>query len=152
METAKPATTAPTATTVAQMVVRVAGSIQIVTGLLFWTGNALVLLPVHLLSGVLLVLALWALAVLAARAGVGAGRVALAGLWGALVVGLGVTQGRLLPGEAHWVVQVLHLLVGLGAMGLAQHLATLTKRAASGTRAAATAAATGGAAAARGSA
>ena len=133
----KTATTATTATTVALTVVRVTGSVQLVTGLLFWTGNALALLPVHLLSGVGLVLALWALAVLAARAGVGAGRAALAGLWGALVVGLGLTQSQLLPGDAHWVVQVLHLLVGLAAMGLAQNLATRTRRGEGGTRAAA---------------
>ena len=124
-----------TATTVALTVVRVTGTVQIVTGLLFWTGNALALLPLHLLSGVVLVLALWVLAVLAARAGAGAGLAALAGLWGALVVGLGLTQSRLLPGDAHWVVQVLHLLVGLGAMGLAQRLATRTRRGGSGTRA-----------------
>ena len=120
--------TATTAMAVALTVVRVTGLVQIVTGLLFWTGNALVLLPVHLLSGMVLVLALWALAILAARAGVGAGRAALAGLWGALVVGLGLTQSQLLPGDAHWVVQVLHLLVGLGAMSLAQNLATRTRR------------------------
>ncbi len=82
-------------------------------------------------------LALWALAVLAARAGAGEGRAALAGLWGALVVGVGLTQSQLLPGDAHWVVQVLHLLVGLGAMGLAQSLATRTRRGGGGTRAAA---------------
>jgi hypothetical protein len=134
--------TATPATTVALMVVRVTGAVQIVTGLLFWTGNALALLPVHLLSGVGLVLALWALAVLAARAGVGGGRAALAGLWGALVVGLGLTQSQLLPGDAHWVVQVLHLLVGLVAMGLAQDLATRTRRGGGGPRAAAAAAAT----------
>src|SRR5262245_7436432 len=122
------ATTATTATTVAQTVVRVTGPVQIVTGLLFWTGNALALLPLHLPSGAVLVLALWALAVLAARAGAGAGRAALGGLWGALVVGLGLTQSRLLAGEAHWVVQVLHLPVGLGAMGLVQNLATRTRR------------------------
>ena len=126
--------TATTTTKVALTVVRVTGAVQIVTGLLFWTGNALALLPVHLLSGVVLVLALWVLAVLAARAGVGAGRAALAGLWGALVVGLGLTQSQLLPGDAHWVVQVVHLLVGLGAMGLAQNLATRTRRGRGGTR------------------
>jgi hypothetical protein len=59
---------------------------------------------------------------------VGGGRAALAGLWGALVVGLGLTQSQLLPGDAHWVVQVLHLLVGLGAKGLAQNLATRSQR------------------------
>jgi hypothetical protein len=87
-----------TATTVARTVVRVTGPVQLGTGLLLWTGKALAMLPVRLLSGGGLVLALWALAALAARAGGGAGRAALAGLWGALVVGSGLTQRRLLPG------------------------------------------------------
>ncbi len=38
-------------------------------------------------------------------------------------VALGMTQDRLLVGDAHWVIQVLHLLVGLGGMGLAGALA-----------------------------
>jgi hypothetical protein len=40
---------------------------------------------------------------------------------------LGVTQGRLLPGSWHWLIQVLHLLVGLAAIGLATDLATRIK-------------------------
>jgi hypothetical protein len=105
--------------TVALWLVRLTGLFQIVTGLLFWTGNALTLIPLHLLSGLVLVLSLWTLAVLALRGGVGPGLVALSALWGLLVVALGVTQTRLLPGELHWIVQLLHLLVGLVALGLA---------------------------------
>jgi hypothetical protein len=112
-----------TATTGALLLVRLTGLVQLVTGLLFWTGNALTLLPLHLLSGLALVLTLWALAALAARAGAGPGLPGLAVLWGVLVVVLGLTQGRLLPGDAHWVIQALHLLVGLVAIGLAQNLA-----------------------------
>src|SRR5262245_37030919 len=126
--------TATTAAAVAQSVVGVTGAVEIVTGLLFWTGNALALLPVHLLSGAALVLAPWALAVLAARAGVGAGRAALAGRWGALVVALGLTQSQLLPGDAHRVVRLLHLPVGPGALGQAQHLTTRLTRGGSGPR------------------
>jgi len=109
-----------TTATVASWLVRLAGLFQIATGLLFWTGNALALLPFHMLSGLVLVLSLWTIAVVALRGGVGAGLVALAVLWGLLVVVLGVTQTQLLPGELHWIVQLLHLLVGLAAMGLAQ--------------------------------
>jgi hypothetical protein len=105
------------------MVVRLTGLVLIVLGVLFWTGNARFLIPLHMLVGIVLVVALWVLAGLGARAGVGAGRVALAVLWGLLTVGLGMTQGALLPGDAHWVVQVLHLLVGLAAMGMAEGLA-----------------------------
>jgi hypothetical protein len=105
--------------TVALWLVRLTGLFQIVTGLLFWTGNALPLLPVHMLSGLVLVLALWTIAFLALRGGGGPGLVALSVLWGLLVVALGVTQTQLLPGELHWIIQVLHLLVGLVAMALA---------------------------------
>ena len=39
-----------------------------------------------------------------------------------------MSQTRLLPGDAHWVIQVLHLLIGIGAMGLGQGLATRIKQ------------------------
>jgi hypothetical protein len=115
------------ATTVLQMLVRLAGLTLIVLGVLFWTGHALTLIPVHMLVGFVLVLSLWALAVLAARAGVHPALVALAIVWGVIVPILGLTQERLLPGDAHWVIQVLHLLVGLGAIGQAEGLATRIK-------------------------
>jgi hypothetical protein len=115
------------ATTVLQMLVRLSGLTLIVLGVLFWTGHALTLIPVHMLVGFVLVLSLWTLAVLAARAGVHPGLVILAMLWGGLVPVLGLTQDRLLPGDAHWVIQVLHLLVGLGAIGQAEGLAARIK-------------------------
>jgi hypothetical protein len=116
-----------TATTVAQMLVRLTGLIQIVLGVLFWTDNARSLVPVHMLVGLVLVLALWTLAGLAARAGVNPGLVALAIVWGLIVPILGVTQTSLLPGAAHWTIQVLHLLLGLGAIGQAEALAARIK-------------------------
>jgi hypothetical protein len=121
------------ATAIAHNLARLAGLVQLLTGLLFWTGNALALLPLHLLVGLLLVLALWVLAALAARAGVAARRVALAALWGLLVPIFGMTQTQLLPGPWHWVIQVLHLLVGIGAVGMAEGLAQgITERRPSG--------------------
>lgn len=111
-----------TATTVAQMVVRFSGLILIVLGILFWTGHALSLVSLHMLLGLILVLALWVLAFLGARARVGAGFVAFAIVWGIVVLFLGLTQASLLPGSLHWIIQVLHLLVGLGAMGVGDRL------------------------------
>jgi hypothetical protein len=109
--------------TVALMLVRVTGLINTVLGVLFWTHHALTLIPVHMQVGYVLVLALWALAVLAALAGVTPAFVGLAIAWGVLVPALGMTQVRLMVGSTHWVIQVLHLLVGLGAMGQAEGLA-----------------------------
>ncbi len=117
-----------TATTVLQMLVRLTGLIQIVLGVFLWTGNADSLIPVHTVSGLVLVLSLLALALLAARAGVQPGFVALAIVWAIIVPIVGLTQQQLLPGSAHWVIQVLHLLLGLGAIGQAENLAARMKR------------------------
>jgi hypothetical protein len=105
-----------------RMVIRIAGVILIILGALFWTGTATGLIPLHMLLGIILVLALWVLAVVAARAGVSTGIVVLAIVWGVLVLALGLVQGGLLPGPVHWLVQVAHLLVGLVAIGLGEVL------------------------------
>ena len=115
------------ATTTAQMLVRATGVVQLVLGGLFWTGNALDLVPLHQTVGFLLVFGLWTLAALAARAGVRPPLVALAAVWGLIVPILGLTQTRLLVGSAHWLIEVLHLLVGVGAIGLAEGLAARIK-------------------------
>jgi hypothetical protein len=117
-----------TAATIIQVLIRLLGLIMIVLGLLFWTGNALTLIPVHMLLGMTLVLLLWTQAVLAARAGAGTSLVALGLVWGLVVVALGMMQNRLLPGEFHWVIKVLHLLVGIATIGLADRLAGRAKR------------------------
>src|SRR5437016_11017641 len=112
-----------TSMTIPRVVVLALGSALILLGLLFWTGKALALIPVHMLLGILLVLSLWTLAVLAARSGEQPALVALAIAWGLIVPILGMTQDELLTGPAHAVIKVLHLLVGLGAIALAEVLA-----------------------------
>ena len=113
--------------TALQMGIRVVGVIQLALGVLFWTGNALGLVDLHQLIGILLVLGLWTQAALAHRAGVPAGLVAGAAVWGLLVPIVGLTQRDLLPGAAHWVIQVVHLLLGIGLLALAENLATRAK-------------------------
>ena len=105
-----------------QMLIRLCGLVMVSLGLLFWTGHALFLIPLHLAVGFLLVLALWTLAGLGARAGVHPGFVALVLGWSLLMPALGLTQDRLLVGDAHWVIQLLHLLVGVAAIGQAEGL------------------------------
>ena len=114
--------------TILQILVRLSGAIQIILGLLFWTGNALGLVPVHIFFGSVLVLSLWTLAIMAGRAGVQPGLVGLALVWGLITPILGLTQGQLLVNSSHWVIQVLHLLVGIGAMGQAEMLASRIKQ------------------------
>jgi hypothetical protein len=113
--------------TAIQMAIRVLGVVQLVLGVTFWTGNALGLVDLHQLIGILLVLGLWTQAALAHRSGVPAGLVAGAAVWGLLVPIVGLTQRDLLPGSAHWVIQVIHLLLGIGLLALAENLATRAK-------------------------
>ena len=113
--------------TAIQMAIRVVGVVQLVLGILFWTGNALGLVDLHQLLGILLVLGLWTMAALAHRAGVPAGLVAAAAVYGLIVPIVGLTQRELLPGSAHWVIQVIHLLLGIGLLALAENLATRAK-------------------------
>lgn len=108
---------------VLRILVSAIGAIMIVLGLLFWSGNADSLIPLHMLLGVVLVLLLWAIAVMALVARVNPVLVLVAIVWGLIVPVLGVTQERILPTSAHWIIQVLHLLVGLIAISLANILA-----------------------------
>jgi hypothetical protein len=113
---------------VVQMIVRVSGVVQIVLGLLFWAGTALGLRDLHMLIGIVIVLLLWTLAALAAAARVGVALPLTGFVVGLVTVWLGLTQERLVPGGGHWVIRVLHLLVGLAALGLADALGTRVKR------------------------
>lgn len=117
-----------TTATVLQVWVRVVGAIMILLGLLIWTGSLDRIIPVHMLLGITLVLALWLLAVLGVVARTNLALVALVFVWGLIMPALGITQTRLVPGSAHVVIQVLHLLVGIAAIGLGDTLARQIKR------------------------
>lgn len=106
-----------TTITVSRMLVRITGVLQLLGGLLLWTGNALSLIPLHMLLGLLLVLSLWLLAAVSSQAGIPVGLAAGAALIGLITLILGLTQDSLLPGPPHWVIQVLHLVVGIAAVG-----------------------------------
>ena len=114
----------------AQMTVRASGLLLLVMGVIFWTGNLDSLHLVHILLGLLLVLGLWTLAVMAIRARVAVGIAVLALAWGVVAPVLGLTQEGLLTGSWHWVIQVVHLMVGVGAIGIAEQLARRIKSAA----------------------
>jgi hypothetical protein len=113
---------------IAIMVLRVAVLLALILGILFWTGNATSLMLIHMALGILAVLSLWTLGGAIASTKGGIGLAAGAFVWGLLVAALGLTQRTLLPGSTHWVIQILHLLLGLGAIGLGEMIAGRYKR------------------------
>jgi hypothetical protein len=106
--------------TISLMLVRVSGVLLLILGLLIWTEGTFGLIPIHMLLGLVLVVALWVLAAVSTRAGVPTGLAAGVGLGGLVVLVLGVTQASLLPGSGHWVIQIVHLLIGMAAVGSAE--------------------------------
>ena len=87
------------------------------SGLLIWTEGAFGLIPIHMLLGLVLVLSMWVLAAVSTRAGIPTGLAAGVAVTGLVVLVLGMTQASLLPGSSHWVIQVVHLLIGMAAVG-----------------------------------
>lgn len=104
------------------MAVRITGLIELILGVMFWTGNAHVLIRGHIFLGVLLTLTLFALIYLAYRSKVARWLVALSVIWAIGLPIWGLTQDRIFPETYLWLAQVLHLLCALGAMGLAELL------------------------------
>lgn len=112
-----------TTANIAQMCVRVIGVILLILGLLFWSGNALGLVNTHMALGLLFVIALWVLCGVGIKARISGGLITLGIVWGLIVIGLGMSQRTMMVGSSHWVIRVLHLLVGLAAIGIGESLA-----------------------------
>jgi hypothetical protein len=107
----------------AAMIIRITGMLQLAMGIFIWMGGAQGLVPVHMLIGLVFVIAMGLLGfrAVAARVAAGLGVVLIA--WGAVVLALGMTHARLMPGPNHGAIQGLHVLVGLAAMGLSEAVA-----------------------------
>ena len=116
------------ALSVAGWTIRITGLALVVLGLLLWADAASSLRSIHILLGLVLVVALAAAAVLALRAGAKPILPAIAIAWAFLTVALGMVQAQLLVGDAHIVVQVIHLLVGVVAIGLGEALSAAGRR------------------------
>ena len=110
------------------MVLRVVVLLALILGLLMWFGVGGALVPVHMLLGILVVLSLWVLGGFAftIKGGVGLGIGAI--VWGLIVLLFGLNQRTILVGDLHWLIQVIHLLLGLAAAGLGEAIAGRYKR------------------------
>jgi hypothetical protein len=94
--------------------IRMCALVALVLGIVFWSGNAPFLIPVHVALGIILTLSL-------ILAGILVG-IARGGNWGLMigafllsivVVPFGLRQSSLLTGELHWIIRVIHLLLGI---------------------------------------
>jgi hypothetical protein len=117
----------------ASIVLSLAGLLALILGLLFWTGAALNLVSMHMLLGLLAVGALCVIGIAQAFAKGGSWIIAVCALIiGAVMIVLGMIQSTLMVGEFHWVMQVVHLVlgiltIGVGHIGVARYRKSMAK-------------------------
>jgi len=115
--------------TISIMVLRLAVLLALILGILFWTGNFQNLTLIHMLLGFIVVISLWVIGLAQGFTKGGSFGLAVATfVVGLLLTIVGLYQDNWLIGSAHWVIQVIHLLLGLSAIGLGEMIAARTRR------------------------
>jgi hypothetical protein len=113
--------------TVFDWIIRLAGAVALVLGLLIWTLQ-LDVVSIHMLFGLVVALSLLVISLLSAFTR----ELRLAGIFGIVYAFilplLGLNQETLLVGSLHWLIEVLHLLVGIGALAFAGVLSMRYRR------------------------
>ena len=106
---------------------RIAGLGALLLGLLFWIAN-IDFISLHILFGLAVALALLALSIVMIFSR-GSRLLGAIGIVYTLILPLfGLRQATLLVGNIHWLIQALHLLVGIGALALIQVMSTRFER------------------------
>ncbi len=111
-----------------QMFIRLDGLALLILGVLIWTGNGGTLISAHAALGGLLVLALWVLAGVGARAGISWALVVRAVVWGIVALLFGILHPRMMVGPMHWVIQSAHLVIGLITIGVGEIIGAAIRR------------------------
>jgi len=114
-------------------IVTIAGTLALISGLIFWFGGAPSLVSMHMLLGFLTVAGLWTIAIAQALSNGGSWILAVIALVvGGLTIYVGMNQAALLPGDNHWLIQLGHLLLGILTIGVAHMAVARQRRAAAG--------------------
>jgi hypothetical protein len=119
---------------IASVVLSFVGLLALILGLVVWANGALNLIQMHMLLGFLAVGALWVIGVGQAFSRGGSWLLASCALVvGAAMIIIGLNQSALMPGPLHWVVQIVHLVLGLLVIGLGHMGAARYRKSAPGT-------------------
>jgi hypothetical protein len=104
---------------IASVVLSFAGLLALVLGLLLWANPGSSLIQMHMLLGLLAVGALWVIAIGQAFSKGGSWLIAVSALViGATMIVIGLNQSALMLGPFHWVIQLIHLVLGLLVIGM----------------------------------
>ena len=110
----------PITATVLRWTVRLTGLLSLLLGLGLWNGVWFNLLGLHRGLGLVMSAALVWLVLPGIVRSVSLALLGLALLCGLALPVVGNLQGLLLPGQNHWLIEMLHLVLGVGAIVLAE--------------------------------
>lgn len=112
------------------MILRVLFVVQLVLGILFWldvAGGGWVV--AHMLVGILFVALFWAIGIVGAWPNGNLGLAAGTFFLGLVLAIVGMTQTGILTGSGHWIIQVIHLLLAVLCLGMAEMISGRARRA-----------------------
>jgi len=115
--------------TIMLMLVRLLVVVQVILGLMMWFGGAKDLSRAHEGIGIVFVLAASAVAAIGARAGAPRSLVTVTLMWAIITLLFGYSQVGLITGSMHWIIRIVHLVLGLGLAGQAERVARAVKKA-----------------------
>ena len=104
-------------------ILRLALLVALIIGIALWTGHGYKYLSVHMWLGFIVTFDLLLLVILGFLSRLKFALLLIALVWAVALPFIGIAQLHLLPGANHWLVQALHLVLGLGAVGLGEVLA-----------------------------
>ncbi len=104
-------------------ILRIAFLIALILGIALWTGHATAYLSLHMWLGFIITFDLLLLVILAFLSGVSVALPFLSLIWAVLLPVIGIAQLKVMLGASHWVIQVIHVLLGIGSIGLGEVLA-----------------------------
>lgn len=113
--------------TALRWVARLDGIGALILGIVLWTGS-LGFLKIHILTGFIMSVTMLLIGLLGLFARVKPTLPIIAIAWAPLLPYVGFAQLKLFPGAIHVVVEVIHLLIGICAIGIAEALAAKIKR------------------------
>ena len=104
--------------------------VNLVLGILFWTGHeASSVVLIHMLLGIIFVVLLWLVGVFTALRTGSIGLQLATFVTGLVIAIFGLAQRSILPGTNHGIIQVIHLLLALVGLGVAEMCAGRVRRA-----------------------
>jgi hypothetical protein len=107
---------------------RIAGLAALILGLLLTRIASAATIRAHMTLGLIVALSLVILALAAVSARVRIPLAVVSVVWAGAVVYVGILHPRWMPGSSHWVIEVSHALLGIGAIGLAEAMAGAVTR------------------------